>query len=64
MHKSSFLINHSKTDVIDKKGDILVKKILSVLRSQQDYYINSKEQNKILFPNVLNNQINIRIYLD
>ena len=55
MHKSSFLINHSKTDVIDKKGDILVKKILSVLRSQQDYYINSKEQNKILFPNVLNN---------
>jgi hypothetical protein len=57
MHKSGFVVNHSKSDIVDKKGDILVKKILSLLRSQQDYYINTKEQNKVLFPNVISNEM-------
>jgi hypothetical protein len=55
VHKSGSVRQDSDTieEITEKRGQTIVKQILSDIRSKQDFYNNSDKVNKNLFPSVL-----------
>jgi len=55
IHKSGSIRQDSDTieEISEKRGQTIVKQILSDIRSKQDFYNNSDKVNKNLFPSVL-----------
>ena len=53
IHKSGSISKNYNDEITEKRGQTIVKSILSDIRSKQDFYINKEKNNKQLFPSVL-----------
>ena len=53
IHKHGSIQKNYDEELSDKRGQTIVKKILSDIRNKQDYYSNNPKINKQLFPTVL-----------
>ena len=53
IHKTGTIVYNTENDMSDKKEDTVVKKILTDIRTKQDFYNNTDKINKNFFPSVL-----------
>ena len=53
IHKSGTIVYNTENELSDKKEDTIVKKILTDIRTKQDFYNNTDKINKNIFPSVL-----------